>query len=191
MKTYSLGQYTTVFQAEVYAINARATENIDWNYKNRHIYILSDRQAAIKALGKYQITSKLVWDCHHSLIQLATHNRVQLIWVPGHKGIVGNDMANQLARMGSEHPFIGLEPACGISIGVAMKAVKRLDEQKSQETPGIHNWTRTGKGTYTRTICQKNEVSVEIKQDQLRWVVGLFTGHLSPKRTPFQTGTNR
>jgi hypothetical protein len=40
---------------------------------------MSDSQAAIKELGKYQITSKLVWDCHQSLMQLAKHNRVQLI----------------------------------------------------------------------------------------------------------------
>jgi hypothetical protein len=29
---------------------------------------------------------------------------------------------------------------------------------------GIHNWTQTGKGTYTRALCQKNEGSTEIKQ---------------------------
>jgi hypothetical protein len=75
----SLGQYTTVFLAEVNAIKACAVENLDRNYKNRNIYILSESQAANKALGKDQITSKLVWDCHQSLIQLARHSRVQLI----------------------------------------------------------------------------------------------------------------
>jgi hypothetical protein len=49
---------------KVYSIKACADENIDRNYKNRNIYILSDSQAAIKALEKHQITSKLVWDCH-------------------------------------------------------------------------------------------------------------------------------
>jgi ribonuclease HI len=87
--SFSLGQYTTEFQAEVYAIKACTDENIDRNYKNRNIY-MSDSQAAIHAFGKYQITSKLVWDCHQSLMQLARHNKVQLIWVPGHEGIVGN-----------------------------------------------------------------------------------------------------
>jgi hypothetical protein len=38
--SFSLGQYTTVFQAEVYVIKTCAIEN------------LSDSQAAIKALGK-------------------------------------------------------------------------------------------------------------------------------------------
>jgi ribonuclease HI len=88
--SYSLGQHTTVFQAEIYAIKACINENIDGGYRNRNNYILSDSQAAIKALGKCQITSKLVWECHQSLIQLARHNRVQLIWVPGHEGIAGN-----------------------------------------------------------------------------------------------------
>jgi hypothetical protein len=48
--SFSLGQYITVFQEEVYAIKACAVENLDRNYKNRNIYILSDSQAAIKAL---------------------------------------------------------------------------------------------------------------------------------------------
>jgi hypothetical protein len=43
--------------------------------------------------------------------------------VPGHKDIVGNEVAHQLERTGSEHLFTGTEPACGISIGVAKKAV--------------------------------------------------------------------
>jgi hypothetical protein len=54
---------TTVFHAEVYAIKVCANENMDRKYKNRNIYILSDSQAPTKALGKYQITSKLVGDC--------------------------------------------------------------------------------------------------------------------------------
>jgi hypothetical protein len=58
--SFSLGQYTTVFQAEVYAIKECEQENRDGNYKYMNIYILSESQASINALDKYQITSKLV-----------------------------------------------------------------------------------------------------------------------------------
>jgi ribonuclease HI len=85
--------------------------------------ILSDSQAAIKPLDSYRINSKLVWDCHQSLAKLAEHNRVQLIWITGHEGIEGNETADQLAKLGSECPFIGPEPACGISARIAKKAV--------------------------------------------------------------------
>jgi ribonuclease HI len=88
--SFSLGQYTIVFQAKVYAIKACAVENLDMTYRHRNIYILSDSQVAIKPLGNHQSTSKLVWDCHQTLMQLTRHNRVQLIWLPGHEGIVGN-----------------------------------------------------------------------------------------------------
>jgi hypothetical protein len=47
-----------------------------------------------------------------------------MIWVPGHEGMAGNEIADQLARTGSEHPFTGPEPACSISIGAAKKAVR-------------------------------------------------------------------
>jgi hypothetical protein len=59
----------------MYAIKAYMVENLDRNYRNRNIYILSDGQAVIKASSNHQITSKLVWDCHQSLTQLAKHNK--------------------------------------------------------------------------------------------------------------------
>jgi ribonuclease HI len=94
------------------------------NYRDSNIYILSDSQVALKALDKHQINSKLFWDCYQTLMELAKHNRVRLAWVTGHEGIAGNETADQLAKTGSEYPFIGPEPACGISMGVAKKAIR-------------------------------------------------------------------
>jgi hypothetical protein len=58
--SFSLRQYTTAFQAEVYAIKACAVENLDRSHRNRNVYIPSDGQDVIKALDNYEINSKLV-----------------------------------------------------------------------------------------------------------------------------------
>jgi ribonuclease HI len=89
-KGHSLGLHTTVFQAEIYAIKACTMENIEKGYTGRNIYILSGSQAAIKALDSFQINSKLVWECHQSLVKLTEHKRIQLVWVLGHIGTDGN-----------------------------------------------------------------------------------------------------
>jgi hypothetical protein len=49
----------------------------------------------------------------------------------------------------------------------------------------------TGEGTYTRAPCQKNEVSVKIKQRPTKMGSRTIYRTLSPKTTPFQTGTDR
>jgi hypothetical protein len=63
--SFVLGRYTRIFQAEVHAIKECAVENLVRNYKNKNIYNISDRQAAIKALGKYQITSNWSWTANN------------------------------------------------------------------------------------------------------------------------------
>jgi hypothetical protein len=57
-------------------------------------------------------------------MKLAEHNRVQLTWPLGHRGIEDNETAKHLARLGSEPSFIGLEPASGISVGVTKKIAR-------------------------------------------------------------------
>jgi ribonuclease HI len=122
---FSLGKYTTVFQREMYAIKAYTVENLDRGCRNRNVCVQCDSQAMIKALDRYQINSKLLWGCCQSLMKLAEHNRVQVIWVLGHRG---NGIADQLARLGYECLLIGPEPACGISAGIVKKAVRDRTE---------------------------------------------------------------
>jgi hypothetical protein len=106
--------------------------------------------------------------------------------VPGHEGIIENEMADQLARTGSEHLFIGPEPVCSISIGVAKKAVTDCTNRNQKKTLVIHNWTYTGKGT--RALCQKNEGSVEIKQRPTKMGGRTTYRTLSPKGHLFKLG---
>jgi hypothetical protein len=62
--------------------------------------------------------------------------------LPGHEGIAGNETADLLARAGSEHPFTGPEPACGISIGLAKRSVRdrtniNHKKKKTNENPQL------------------------------------------------------
>jgi hypothetical protein len=111
-------------------------------------------------------------------MQLARHNRVQLVWVPGHEGIVGNETADQLARTESEHLFTEPEPACSISIGVAKKAAMdwmNTNHRKYWEsTTGL----KQAKGLTPRPSARRTKDLLKLNRDQLIRVVALFTGHL-------------
>jgi ribonuclease HI len=89
-------------------------ENIEKGYTGRNMYFLSD----------IQINFKLVWECHQTLVKLAEHNRFQLVWVPRHMGINGNEITDKLARQGSSHPIIGPEPVRGVSTKVAIGVIR-------------------------------------------------------------------
>jgi hypothetical protein len=108
-------------------------------------------------------------------MELARHNRIQLIWVPGHEGIVGNETVDQLAKTGSEHPFIGPEPACDISVGVAKKAVRDLTSRKHKEYWESLTGLRQATGLIQGPSARKKKDLLRFNRDQLRWVVVLLT----------------
>ena len=60
------------------------------------------------------MTSGLVAECLDALSMLAKLNEVTFAWVPGHRGIPGNEEADTLARQASAMPLLGPEPALGI-----------------------------------------------------------------------------
>jgi len=107
--------------------------NLEKGYMDRDIYILLNIQAAIKVLNNFQMNSKLLWDCHQSLLKLAEHNRVQLVWVPGYMRIDGHEIADYLARESSSHPLREPEHALGISAKVARGVIGDLSNRKREE----------------------------------------------------------
>ena len=125
-----MGKYASIFQAEINAIGRCAEVSIQRNYRNKHIVINSDSQAAIKALNSPIITSRLVWECLGHLNELGRTNRVLLRWVPSHSGIEGNEMADQLAKEGAETPFVGPEPFCGIGKHTYQEMLRKEEQVK-------------------------------------------------------------
>ena len=70
------------------------------------IYIFTDNEAVILALEAYHTTSELVWECKQLLLRLGSTNNVTLAWVPGHSGVEGNELADELAKKRGEFTAI-------------------------------------------------------------------------------------
>jgi hypothetical protein len=94
--------------------------------------------------------------------------------------VLHHETIDQLARTGSEHPFTGPEPACGISTGVAKKVVRDWTERnhkKRESTAGL----KEAKGLIPGPSARRIKDLLKLNRDPLRWVVGLFTEHCHRK----------
>jgi hypothetical protein len=93
-----------------------------------------------------------------------------------------------LARTGSEHQFKGPEPACGISVGVAKRAVRdwtnRCYKTQWKSTTGL----KQAKGLISGPSARRTKDLLKLNRDQLRWTVGVFTGHFHLKGHLFKLG---
>ncbi|XP_018569028.1 uncharacterized protein LOC108909246 [Anoplophora glabripennis] len=106
----------TVFQAKVFTILMVASKEEVSNCVEK-IFICSDSQAGPRAVSSPRTRSVLVQECGDALELLARRREVELVWVPGHMGIPGNESVNQLARPGSRRTCQGPEPILGITRG--------------------------------------------------------------------------
>jgi hypothetical protein len=71
-------------------------------------------------------------------MKLERRNKIQVFLVLGHV-VDGNEVADQLARQDSSHPFTGPEPTLGMSAKVA-GGVVGLNEQETRVL-AVHLWT--------------------------------------------------
>ena len=99
-----------MFQAEVLAISEVAKNLLLEKMHNQSIVALVDSQTAIKSLIKCTATSITVLNCIRNLNQLRKKNHVSIAWIPGHARVHGNEVADYVAKSGSNSKIHGLEP---------------------------------------------------------------------------------
>ena len=171
--SFKLPAHCSVFQAEIVAIYQACISLNDRTLQQ--INIFTDSQAAIKALYKTFSTSKTVQKCYDALQSLASHNDVRVCWVPGHQGIEGNEVADELAKKGTTMDSISLDVPPPIQHYYNKKYLSLLNKTNDE-------WKSSNSSKITKIFwpCydMKNTKSLlSLSRRECGLVVGITTGH--------------
>jgi ribonuclease HI len=177
---FPLGKYATVFQAEIWAI-LMCAQMLEQS-EDRVICICSDSQAAIKALQKLEVRSKIVKDCKEALNNIARERTVMILWVPGHSSIAGNEKADSLARRGSLTIPTSPEPIIGLPTSYCKNYLKDITVREH-----LKYWTATMGCRQTKELVPKPESKLtdyclRLSKENLKLLTGVLTGHIGLKR---------
>lgn len=173
--SFPLGEWATVFQAEVAAILECVNFQISNEVRRKNIYIFSDNRAAIGALMGTTTTSAIVWDCMQALQKLSESNKITLIWVPGHQGIQGNEEADRLAKLGTQEEPVNWPVGVPFSVG-------RSFIRKGLERGHLLSWS-SGQGCRRSRLLMPQPLPkraaelLAMSRGRLRLSIGLLTGH--------------
>jgi ribonuclease HI len=175
-RSISLGRTLTIFQTEVMAITTCAEMVIRHTGDRNEVYIVSDSQAAIKALSSTNITSNTVWECLRALRRLARQRKVHITWIPGHRGHEGNERADGLAQRGAGKPYMGPEPACGFPKSLTSSELRDWERRKNYSYWNSLQGLRQSKRLMGHGTNQFGELGTR-NRSQMRTLTVLLTGH--------------
>lgn len=185
---YSLGSLATIFQAELYAILKAAEHLKEANTSGRSIKIYSDSQAVIKALSSPQLYSSLVIECIQNLNMLGQHNSLEIMWVPGHSDIVGNDKADELAKKGAELRPIGPEPILPICNALTSNRLKEAANEFHTERWRSASICKFGRLMVDKPDQKRAKYLLSLNRIQLKKVTEVLTGHCRLNRHLYVQG---
>lgn len=178
----SLGQHSTVFQAETCAIIHCCRYLLHQDISNRNIRIYSDSKSVILALNAYTFKSKIVYECKQLLNELSKENQITIIWVPGHSGIAGNEQADILAKLGASRKLLGPEPAIGISKANCLLQLNKWVKVQHEQSWAATNTCRQTKMFLPRVNNQWQKEMWKLSRAKLRSTTHIITGHCTLNR---------
>ncbi|XP_017890417.1 uncharacterized protein LOC108631187 [Ceratina calcarata] len=173
-----LGKHTTVYQAEAIAITRCAEEMIENETKNESIVIFTDSESTVKTMEKSSFKSIVALECYHRLTKLAKQNKnVVLCWCPGHRGIEGNEKADQLAKEAVELKRTGTESWTPISYARFKAELRSFTLSRLRE-----RWSETTTCRQSRQMIKQIDTTrakeiLKMHRSDTRILTYILTGH--------------
>ena len=171
-----LGISATIFQCEMYALKTAAKWINNQNLTPQNIYILSDSQAALKALEKQSSKSKLVIETNTSLNNASLRHNITIIKVPAHTGLEGNEKADKLAKdaANKSEGHINLIKNSLSSITNEIKEILYKDQINKLRTANLSDKVKNP----MLQILKKYKYNLKVKSKKnLRMLTQILTGH--------------
>ena len=174
---YSLGSYPSVFQCELFALHEAA----DWAIANiltpSTIHFFSDSQAVINTADSTLCNNSMARDTISLLNQLGLLHKVTLFWVPGHTNVVGNDRADELARLGSDTKPIGPEPCLPFSRNHSNTEIREVTLSNHLIQYKKQDISEKGKIPLTDYLKLHRYKSLNFQAIHIKWLTWTFSGH--------------
>ena len=174
-KSFRLSDHGTVMQAEMTGIKLCAELLIRANTEKVFVKIWSDSQTAIQAIGSNIIVSQTTKECVEKLNELGRNNSVMIGWIPGHSGLLGNEIADRLANEGTEKNDVDIrvkKPDVNREISIENAEQKKVKEIWRQHEALIHSKMMMNGPEKVRT-----KTLVDLTRKKLRVAIGILTGH--------------
>jgi len=136
------------------------------------IFIFSDSQATLRALDSYTTNSKTISECRKSLNDMATHLRINLIWVPG-----GNCIADELVRQATTADILRNKD----TVCMPMASCKLLLRQRLY-TLSNNRWNsistcHNSRLTWPNCNSKRTKTLLQCSREDISTLVNALTGH--------------
>nr|AMS38355.1 hypothetical protein [Bactrocera tryoni] len=173
---FKLPDHCSIFQAEVFAIAKAAELASNAPAGNSRVNIYVDSQAAIKAVTSYRISARSVLGSRAAVESVARSKQLHFYWVPGHKGIEGNEIVDEIAKNGvrltSENVINIGKPMHCLYDDLDRSMVKKI-KTRWNELPGC----KTAK-VMCKTVDRKyTKFLLALDRRDCRNMMGILTGH--------------
>lgn len=99
---------TSVY-SEILPLLVAAKMAVRAQLSNKKINFYCDSASALRQIKNSTATNGIINTCKLWLQKLSATNHIKILWVPGHCGIMGNEMADAFSKFGRENEMAAVD----------------------------------------------------------------------------------